>query len=57
MEVNFNSLIDRAALGYLQSKKLLPGFSHYDVWLYEHAVAFTVAKMMDRICWPMCRKH
>ena len=48
MEVNFNSLIDRAALGYLQSKRLLPGFSHYDVWLYEHAVAFTVAKMMDK---------
>ncbi|MFV2030516.1 phage minor head protein [Neisseria sp. S1] len=47
MKINFNSLIDRAALGYLKSKKLLPGFSHYDVWLYEHAVAFTVAKMMD----------
>lgn len=48
MEVVFNSLVDRAALGYLKSKKLLPGFSHYDVWLYEHAVAFTVAKMMDK---------
>ena len=48
MEVVFNSLIDRAALGFLKSKKLLPGFSHYDVWLYEHAVAFTVAKMMDK---------
>lgn len=43
----FNTLIDRAALDFLKSKKLLPGFSHYDVWLYEHAVAFTVAKMMD----------
>lgn len=39
----FNTLIDRAALDFLKSKKLLPGFSHYDVWLYEHAVAFTVA--------------
>ncbi|MCS4534248.1 phage minor head protein [Neisseria montereyensis] len=48
MELSFNSLIDRAALGFLKSKKLLPGFSHYDVWLYEHAVAFTVAKMMDK---------
>ena len=48
MEVSFNSLIDRAALGHLKSKKLLAGFSHYDVWLYEHAVAFTVAKMMDK---------
>ena len=44
----FNTLIDRAALDFLKSKKLLPGFSHYDVWLYEHAVAFTVAKMMDK---------
>ena len=43
----FNTLIDRAAFDFLKSKKLLPGFSHYDVWLYEHAVAFTVAKMMD----------
>ncbi|WP_107878524.1 phage minor head protein [Neisseria animaloris] len=48
MDINFNSLIDRAALGYLKSKKLLPGFGHFDVWLYEHAVAFTVAKMMDK---------
>lgn len=48
MEVSFNSLIDRAALGHLKSKKLLPGFSHYDVWLYEHAVVFTIAKMMDK---------
>ena len=46
-EIRFNSLPDRAALGFLQSKKLLPGFSHYDVWMQEHAVAFTVAKMMD----------
>lgn len=48
MKLIFNSLIDRAALGFLKSKKLLPGFSHYDVWLYEHAVAFTVAKMMNK---------
>lgn len=48
MDVSFNSLVDRAALGHLKGKKLLPGFSHYDVWLYEHAVAFTVAKMMDK---------
>ena len=46
-EIRFNSLPDRAALGFLQNKKLLPGFSHYDVWMQEHAVAFTVAKMMD----------
>lgn len=48
IQVEYSSLIDRAALGFLQSKKLLPGFSHYDVWLHEHAVAFTVAKMMDK---------
>ena len=44
---NPTGLIDRAALEFLRSKKLLPGYSHYDVWLYQHAVAFTVAKMMD----------
>lgn len=47
VQIRFNTLIDRVALDFLKSKKLLPGFSHYDVWLYEHAVAFTVAKMMD----------
>ncbi|STR03414.1 Phage Mu protein F like protein [Kingella potus] len=47
-QIRFNTLIDRAAFDFLKSKKLLPGFSHYDVWLYEHAVAFTVAKMMDK---------
>lgn len=45
--VNFTSLLDRAALEHLKSKTLLPSFSHYDVWLYEHAVGFTVAKMMN----------
>ena len=45
--VHFTSLLDRAAFEHLQSKTLLPSFSHYDVWLYEHAVGFTVAKMMD----------
>lgn len=45
--LNPTGLIDRAALEFLRSKKLLPGFSHYDVWLYQHAVSFTVAKMMD----------
>lgn len=44
---HFTSLLDRAALEHLQSKTLLPSFSHYDVWLYEHAVGFTVAKMMN----------
>lgn len=48
IQVEYSSLIDRAALGFLQSKKLLSGFNHYDVWLHEHAVAFTVAKMMDK---------
>lgn len=47
MELNPLGLIDRAALEHLQSKTLLPGFSHWDVWLDQHAYAFTVAKMMD----------
>lgn len=45
--IHFSSLLDRAALEHLKSKTLLPSFSHYDVWLYEHAVGFTVAKMMN----------
>lgn len=45
--VHFTSLLDRAAFEHLQSKTLLPSFSHYDVWLYEHAVGFAVAKMMN----------
>ena len=45
--VQFTSLLDRMALDYLKDKRLKQGFSHYDVWLYEHAVNFTVAKMMD----------
>lgn len=40
-------LVDKAALFHLQSKELLRGFSHLDVWIHEHAVAFTIAKMMD----------
>lgn len=45
--IHFSSLLDRAALEHLKSKMLLPSFSHYDVWLYEHAVGFAVAKMMN----------
>lgn len=45
--IHFSSLLDRAAFEHLQNKTLLPSFSHYDVWLYEHSVGFTVAKMMD----------
>lgn len=40
-------LTDRAALNHFLQKKLLPGFSHYDVWQSQHAIAFTVAKMLD----------
>ena len=48
-EIEFNpiGLIDRAALVFLKSKKLLPSFAYEDVWMHEHAVAFTVAKMLD----------
>lgn len=46
-DVVFNSLLDQASLNYLSNKKLVQGFSHYDVWLKEHQIAFTVAKMMD----------
>ena len=47
IKYNFAGLVDKAAFGHFKAKKILPGFSHYDVWLYQHSLAFTVAKMMD----------
>ena len=47
IEYNFAGLVDKAAFEHFKAKKILPGFSHYDVWLYQHSLAFTVAKMMD----------
>lgn len=47
IEYDFAGLVDKAAFGHFKAKKILPGFSHYDVWLYQHSLAFTVAKMMD----------
>ena len=41
------NLVDKAVLSYLQNKIPVAGFSHYDVWLEDHAQAFTVAKMMS----------
>ena len=35
------------ALDWFRAKGLRPGFSHLDVWREEHAVAFTVAKMLE----------
>lgn len=40
-------LVDRAALEYLKSKQPMLSFSYLDIWLNQHAYAFTVAKMMD----------
>ena len=47
IEYSFAGLVDKAAFGHFKAKKILAGFSHYDVWLYQHSLAFTVAKMMD----------
>lgn len=47
VEYKPSGLVDKAALEHFKSKRILPGFSHYDVWLYQHSLAFTVAKMMD----------
>ena len=47
IEYDFAGLVDKAAFRHFKAKKILPGFSHYDVWLYQHSLAFTVAKMMD----------
>ena len=35
------------ALDYFRGRALWPGFSFRDVWHYEHAYAFTVAKAME----------
>lgn len=40
-------LVDRAALAHFKTKKIAAAFSHYDVWLYQHSLSFSVAKMMD----------
>ncbi len=40
-------LINREALAFFRSKKRKQSFDYRDIWLYEHALAFTVAKMMD----------
>ena len=37
----------KEALDYFRGRDLRPGFSFRDVWLYEHAYAFTVAKAME----------
>lgn len=47
VEYKPSGLVDKSALEHFKSKRILPGFSHYDVWLYQHSLAFTVAKMMD----------
>lgn len=47
LELKPIGLVDQAALNFLKTKSLQVGFSYLDVWLYEHAVSFTVAKMMD----------
>ena len=37
----------KEALDYFRGRALWPGFSFRDVWHYEHAYAFTVAKAME----------
>lgn len=39
--------IPREAITYLKQKDLTPRFSFRDVWREEHAVAFTVAKVLE----------
>lgn len=40
-------VVPKAAVDYLEAKKLQPEFSYQDVWLEEHNHAFTVAKCME----------
>lgn len=39
--------VPQEAIDYIRNKRLKPGFSYEDVWLEEHARAFTVAKCME----------
>lgn len=39
------SIIPQEALAWLKAKKLKPGFDYRDVWMEEHSIGFTVAKM------------
>lgn len=41
------NLVDKAVVEFLRNKTVRQGFSHWDIWHNEHAVAFTVAKMMS----------
>ena len=40
-------MIPKAALRYIQNKKLSPAFSYKDIWNEEHATNFTVAKAVQ----------
>lgn len=41
------NLVDKAVLAFLANKTPRQSFSHWDIWHNEHAVSFTVAKMMS----------
>ena len=43
----FPGPVPKEALDYFRERDLRPGFSYRDVWLEEHAHAFTVAKAME----------
>ena len=43
----FPEPLPREALDYFRGRALWPGFSFRDVWHYEHAYVFTVAKAME----------
>ena len=43
----FPGPVPKEALDYFRERDLRPGFSYRDVWLEEHAYAFTVAKAME----------
>ena len=47
MTFEFGDEPSSETLAWLKNKGLKPGFSYKDVWLEEHATAFTVAKAME----------
>lgn len=45
---DFNILLNKEAIAHFEKKMLGTSYSYLDVLAHEHAVAFTVAKMMDK---------
>lgn len=46
-EIKFPGPVPKDALDFFAKKGLKPGFDYRDIWMEEHSVAFTAAKVME----------